>query len=185
MGDMPKVSEEHLERRRQQILEAAKTCFATEGFHSTSMQDIFAASGLSAGAVYRYFPSKHSLIQAIAKQTLEHALAPASEDDAPQDIAGVVMLMFDRLVPGGTRTEQAAIAAQVWAEATRDPEMAEFSRELLGTLMERILGWLPAGTPPEGARAVLAMLQGFAVQALVLGDVTPEMISETVHAAFG
>jgi AcrR family transcriptional regulator len=50
---MPKVSQEHLERRRQQILEAATECFARQGFRGTSMQDIFDASGLSAGAVYR------------------------------------------------------------------------------------------------------------------------------------
>jgi hypothetical protein len=47
---MPKVSKEHLERRRQQILEAATECFARQGLHGTSMQDIFDASGLSAGS---------------------------------------------------------------------------------------------------------------------------------------
>jgi TetR/AcrR family transcriptional regulator, transcriptional repressor of aconitase len=182
---MPKVSEEHLERRRQQILDAAKQCFATKGFHNTSMQDIFAASGLSAGAVYRYFPSKHSLIQAIAKETLDSVLAPPVEGETPKDIADILTTMFTGLAPEGSLTERSAIAIQVWAEAARDPEMAAFSREMLGRLMDRIRSWLPVGTPPEMPRLVLAMLQGFTVQDAVLGDVTPKLISDSVHAALG
>src|SRR6266851_6449324 len=73
-GSMPKVSQEHLERRRQQILDAAVDCFATRGFHATSMQDIFKAAGLSAGAVYRYFPSKAALIRDIAAGVLADTL---------------------------------------------------------------------------------------------------------------
>lgn len=37
---MPKVGEEHLANRRRQILDAAANCFARNGFHRTSMQDI-------------------------------------------------------------------------------------------------------------------------------------------------
>src|SRR5262245_61481143 len=82
-GDMPKVSQEHLDRRRQQILDAAGGCFARQGFHATSMQDIFAAAGLSAGAVYRYFPTKTGLIREIAVQALAQAL-PALDRAAGQ-----------------------------------------------------------------------------------------------------
>src|SRR5688500_8917991 len=63
---MPKVSEEHLDARRAQIVNAAVACFAREGFHRTTMHDICREAGLSPGAVYRYFASKDELIQAIA-----------------------------------------------------------------------------------------------------------------------
>ncbi|HEY3480630.1 MAG TPA: helix-turn-helix domain-containing protein, partial [Streptomyces sp.] len=64
---MPKVSEEHKESRRRQIIDAAWVCFARNGFHKTSMPDVFAEAGLSAGAVYRYFSGKEALIAAIAE----------------------------------------------------------------------------------------------------------------------
>ncbi len=67
---MPRVSDEHLEARRAQILGAARRAFTRNGFHSTSMQDILRESGLSAGAVYRYFPSKVDIIAAIASSAM-------------------------------------------------------------------------------------------------------------------
>jgi TetR/AcrR family transcriptional repressor of uid operon len=56
------------ERRDQQIqriLEAAKNCFVRSGFQGASMQQICAECGMSPGALYRYFPSKESIVEAI------------------------------------------------------------------------------------------------------------------------
>ena len=66
---MPKVTQQYRDARRDQILGAARRCFLRDGFHSTSMQDLFAEAGLSAGAVYRYFASKDEVIVAIAEET--------------------------------------------------------------------------------------------------------------------
>jgi AcrR family transcriptional regulator len=178
---MPKVSQEHMERRRQQILDAARECFGRDGFHATSMQDIFRASGLSAGAVYRYFPSKHSLIKALAEETLTSGLAVIDPGEARFRDAGEVLAFLGRgFAPDGPLTRAGAIAVQVWAEAFRDPEMAVIARELLGSLLGRIEDWLPEETPPEAARLVLASLQGFILQQGVFGDVTPDLVASSV-----
>src|SRR3954451_13259143 len=63
---VPRVSEEPLIARREQILAAARTCFLSQGLHNTSMQDLIQEAGLSVGAVYRYFKSKNEIINAIA-----------------------------------------------------------------------------------------------------------------------
>ncbi len=67
---MPKVTEEHVEARRRQILSAALCCFAREGFHRTTMQDIFGESDLIPGAVYSYFKGKDELIAAIVAEVM-------------------------------------------------------------------------------------------------------------------
>ena len=67
---MPKISDEKRAARRTQILEAAWTCFQKEGLHATTMDDIIRASGLSAGAVYSYYPSKDDLILAAVTSSL-------------------------------------------------------------------------------------------------------------------
>src|SRR2546422_9313531 len=65
---MPKVSEAHLDARRKQIVDAAVACFARNGFHRATMQDICREAELSPGAVYRYFSSKDELVEAIADE---------------------------------------------------------------------------------------------------------------------
>jgi AcrR family transcriptional regulator len=50
---MPKVSRAHLDARRRQILDAAAACFAQQGFHRTTMQDVVRRARLSPGAIYR------------------------------------------------------------------------------------------------------------------------------------
>jgi TetR/AcrR family transcriptional regulator, repressor for uid operon len=53
--------------RRGQILDAARRCFASSGFHGASMQQICSEARMSPGALYRYFPSKDAIIEAIAQ----------------------------------------------------------------------------------------------------------------------
>jgi AcrR family transcriptional regulator len=60
---MPRVSVGYLAARREQIVQAASRLFAERGFSRTTMADVVAASGLSTGAVYNYFPSKSDLRQ--------------------------------------------------------------------------------------------------------------------------
>ena len=67
---MPKISDERRAARHAQILDAAWTCFQRQGLHATTMDDIIRASGLSAGAVYSYFPSKEELIFAAVTTSL-------------------------------------------------------------------------------------------------------------------
>jgi len=49
--------------RRQEIVEAALTCFSRRGYNKTTMDDIVAESGLSKGTLYWYFDSKEELFE--------------------------------------------------------------------------------------------------------------------------
>lgn len=53
-------------KRKSQILAAARKCFIANGIHTTSMQEICKTSKISPGALYRYYPSKQAIIEAIA-----------------------------------------------------------------------------------------------------------------------
>src|SRR6185295_5000216 len=69
--------------RRAEILAAAQRCFVRSGFHGASMQDICAEAGMSPGNLYRYFPSKESLIAGIA----ERDRAEVAQDFASVDLS--------------------------------------------------------------------------------------------------
>src|SRR5207247_9916699 len=68
---MPKVSDAYLEARRAEILDAAWRCLADKGYHQTTMQDVCEESGLSYGAIYRYFASKEDILIAIFERIAE------------------------------------------------------------------------------------------------------------------
>jgi AcrR family transcriptional regulator len=81
------------ERNRQRILEAAATVFAERGL-DVSLDDIAAAAGVGVGTVYRRFPDKDSLIDALfeAKIRQVHDLATAqlAVEDPWEALAGFV-----------------------------------------------------------------------------------------------
>ncbi len=63
----------------QRVLDAAKKCFVRSGFRGASMHEICVEAGMSPGALYRYFPSKESIIEAIAENNRREDLAFISQ----------------------------------------------------------------------------------------------------------
>ena len=76
---MPKISAAHEQHRREQILAAAMACFARQGYHATSMDDVVRECGLSVGAIYTYFPSKEEIFLALCDARSQQTLAYMSD----------------------------------------------------------------------------------------------------------
>jgi AcrR family transcriptional regulator len=192
---MPRVSQEHLDARRRQIIAAARRCFVRNGFHATSMQDVLAEAGLSAGAVYRYFPGKDDIIAAIA----DDALAEISQavqrvldtDPAPPlpEVVGRIVATMERLDVTQNIT---SVAVQVWAEALRSPGLAERVaitvkgiRHMLARAVEdyQARGLVASDVPAETiARLLTGLVPGFAVQRALLGDVDAREFADALRA---
>jgi AcrR family transcriptional regulator len=62
---MTRVTQAHVDARMRDILGAAARVFAAKGSEGATMQEIAAEAGISAGAIYRYFPSKADLLAAV------------------------------------------------------------------------------------------------------------------------
>jgi len=62
---VPKVSEEHLESRRAQILEGARRTLARYDCNGATVARLEEAAGLSRGAIFHYFDDKEDLFLAI------------------------------------------------------------------------------------------------------------------------
>jgi AcrR family transcriptional regulator len=190
---VPRVSEEHLTARREQILAAARACFLRKGLHNTSMQDLIQEAGLSVGAVYRYFKSKHEIINAIADSVAGgiqlHIDAVADRRLPLADSLDAVLDGIDvQLGPDGVLP----IALQVWSEATLDPVIGEIVRERyagLRTSMRRLVeqavasGELPAGTDIDAVTPVVfSMIPGYALQRLLIGSPDKSTYVEGIRA---
>ncbi|WP_344618374.1 helix-turn-helix domain-containing protein [Dactylosporangium salmoneum] len=159
---MPKVGEEHFAARRRQILDAAAACFAREGFHRTSMQDIVRESGISAGLIYRYFTGKDDMIAAIVAEWQQRRATLLDGDPA----AGYLQVL--RAVGDPAAGPELRLAVQVWAETVRSPliramarENVDRPRELAAAALEGVVA-----EPDALARVFIAIYQGLVLQTL-------------------
>jgi AcrR family transcriptional regulator len=121
---MPRIKPERKAERRAQIVAAARTCFARSGFHNTTLKDVFAEAGLSAGCVYNYFQSKDELMLAIAEERHEEErrlIAEASEMDDPVAAIRQIARTFADTYLKGDGLEKRQIALQTWSEAQINP----------------------------------------------------------------
>lgn len=192
---MPKVPESHLEARRQQILTAAIGCFARKGIQGTSMQDIFDASGLSPGAVYRYFRSKQEIISATcevgARQEAEGFAAQLQSMDPGLALDEFARQSFGRIGdPAALPGMRASVA--FLQEALHNEEVREHYRlmvdALVGAMAQAVAamqqrGQAPADVDPHHAGRVLyAMYEGCMNQKLLF----PELdVGRFVEAMMG
>ncbi|GAA2811893.1 TetR/AcrR family transcriptional regulator [Crossiella cryophila] len=64
---MPRVSQDHLDARRRQILDGARSCFARFGYEGATVRRLEEATALSRGAIFHHFRDKESLFLALAE----------------------------------------------------------------------------------------------------------------------
>ena len=173
----PKVSEEHMEDRRIQILDAAIASFSRKGFHQTTIEDIRLESGLSRGAVYHYFKSKEDIIDAIRERSsgqaddiLEEVLV---EENATNRLLDIVDAAFSNMVlPNSTDANRLAIF--LWAESLVNqrimdgqlPSFKPFLDIMAQSIREAQLeGVVYPDIDPEGAaRAIAGAMMGLQLQ---------------------
>jgi len=64
--------EREKERRRQQIIVAAKRVFSEKGFNKSTMEDIASEAELSPGTLYLYFKNKEELYASLSLRILQY-----------------------------------------------------------------------------------------------------------------
>jgi AcrR family transcriptional regulator len=124
--------------RRSQILEAAIVCFAKHGFHQASMHDISAEAGISVGLIYRYFANKEAVIAAMAdrhKNEIQDLLERARQ--APALFESLEILFTAHCCENSPKV-LSAFVVDLYAEASRNPQIADLVRDVLDTAMEGV-----------------------------------------------
>ena len=130
--------------RRDEILVAAQSCFARAGFHQTSMQEICAEAGMSPGNLYRYFPSKESLIAGIA----ERDRAEVAQEFASADLSHGLFAVLEGMAHHHFSVrpdEQVKLCTEVMAEARRMPEIARIHESFDADVKRWLIDLFKAG----------------------------------------
>jgi AcrR family transcriptional regulator len=178
-GDAPRSrgrrssSEELVERRRTQIIEAAYEVFATKGYTATGIADIAERLGMGHGTFYRYFKNKRDILdqvvdygvqrimQALELETAEPAKTLEEFQDQLRRIGERLFALFDA-EPG--------LGQVVLLEATSiDEELTQRVLGLVDTFGSLTAAFLAMGVKRGFLRKDLdADSAGRAVTALVL-----------------
>jgi AcrR family transcriptional regulator len=111
--------------RRASILRGAAEAFARSGFARTSMEDVATACGVSRLILYRHFETKEELYRAVLEEVF-HRMGEELESGlalgARRGVGVRILLTVAR--------EEPAAFTLLWRHAAREPEFAEYAREL-------------------------------------------------------
>lgn len=141
---VPRVSQNHLDSRRRQILDAARGCFARHGYEGATVRRLEEATGLSRGAIFHHFVDKESLFLALAREDSRRMAEVVAED-------GLVQVMRDVVDGGGApgSADWLTTRLEVIRKLRTDPEFrsrwAEQSEELSAATRQRLSRQRDAG----------------------------------------
>lgn len=168
---MPKISAAAAEHRRNQILEAARKCFAEHGVH-VSVDEICAKAGVSKGAFYLYFDSKDAAIEALAKGH-EGVVSGLAE---PETVDGLIGKLAELTTDSGTA--YCRLELETWSHALSTPslraalhENSNGLRQALTRSIGRISGKSPQEQrlPPAAIAEILTIFSMGLLAACALG----------------
>jgi TetR/AcrR family transcriptional regulator, repressor for uid operon len=148
---MPLPQVDSTQDRHEQIMQAAMACFAKRGFHQASMHDISAEAGISVGLIYRYFANKEAVISAMAdrhKQEIQEVLERARQ--APTLLESLEILFTAHCCEDEPRVVSAFVV-DLYAEAARNPQIADLVRDVLETAMDGLIDLIARS--PENSTA--------------------------------
>ena len=172
---MPRLTEASRQKRRETIAQATLRCFARQGFAETSMADIIAEAGLSAGSIYSHFSSKAELLRLVVSEVLRSRFTALLDDvETERSPIAPARLLAYLLARTDIKSAQARVLLQVWAEVARDAEIAALAQENLhhmrALIADAVTPWVGSRRPrtrkaaTELADALLAALLGYVVR---------------------
>lgn len=140
---MPRVSQDHLDARRRQILDGARACFARYGYEGATVRRLEEATALSRGAIFHHFKDKESLFLALAEDDAARMADVVAEQ-------GLVQVMRDLISETPQhRPDWLGTRLEVSRRLRTDPEFrrrwAERSAQLTTATQKRLLRQREAG----------------------------------------
>jgi AcrR family transcriptional regulator len=164
--------------RRAHLLGAARTVFASLGYHRASVSDILAEAGVARGTFYNYFESKRVCFQAVLAEMMQGVASAVHPIDVTRDIPLQVRENLERLFLALTENDE--VPRVLFAEAAGiDEEGDEGLRGFYRAATERLataistgqqLGIVTSGDPLVIARLLLGMIREPVFQAWLYGE---------------
>lgn len=169
------------ENRKQQIVEAAIKCFATRGYHATSISCIIEEAEIARGTFYLYFKGKHDIFQMILDDYIGHISQQIRMVDMQSEISPIVQMggNIERIVDA--IMERPELSKILFNEAVGlDDETQQRLREFYGKIIKIIVSSIKRGKefgiikdidPEIAACIALGTFKEVVTQTAILGNV--------------
>jgi AcrR family transcriptional regulator len=130
----PKPMRSDARRNRERLLEVARAAFAADGL-SVSLDEIARRAGVGPGTLYRHFPAKEALFEAVLQDRLQSLADEAGElSDAP-DPGAALLGFIDRLVAEAA-LKRDLVDALASADAELGAGLAETGAQIRGGMCD-------------------------------------------------
>lgn len=180
---MPRVSTDHLNARRRQILDAARTAFARYGFEGATVRVLEESAGLSRGAIFHHFADKDAIflelaeadVASMAETVAAHGLVQVMRNliaEPDQGWLGMQLEISRRLrtdpefrtvwAQRGAAVSQATrkrLARQRTAGVLRSDVDIDVLASYLELVLQGLIAHLAAGLPAGDVGAVLDLVE--------------------------
>jgi len=167
---------ERLAGRREDILRASRDIAAEHGLGAVQIVPVAERAGIAAGTVYRYFPTKADLVEALLKTIAEQEIAVIhnAAGAAPGPLSALAAAIVAFLVRTMQRPGLLAAVLTVPAERELDGLRLVWRRALVAEFEAAIRAAIAAGRLPEqeanlAAAAVFGVLAECAAGPLAPG----------------
>lgn len=176
--------EERARQRRDQILDAARSCAIAYGFHGASISRICAEASIGVGYLYKFFQNKEAIIIALAERDFDefmlHITRPADFGSLDAD---ALIERYLKQVPWLFDHDRAALEQEILAEASRNPKMAELValvdrrfRDAFREILEPMLKGLPDKEIQGRVETLLVMTRALALHASTHPNTDPGIV---------
>ena len=159
------------DKRRAQILTAARGVFADRGYYNASISHIVKAAGVARGTFYNYFDSKRSIFQAILDELMDAINTAVTPIDVEQPIPPQVLVNLDNIIAICTQPEVARILFTEAAGIDDEGDMAlhDFYRQCTQRIVRALHTGQTMGIVRKGNMTLTAqMLLGIVTQPVMM-----------------
>ena len=116
--------------RRMHIVRAGERAFVRFGFHATTMQNVAEEAGMSAGNLYRYFPSKEAIVEELCVVDQAQRAEFFAAMSGRGDLLHAISASLREHVISSRPPAKARMIIEIWAEAARNPRIAAITRAM-------------------------------------------------------
>lgn len=158
--------------RKNQIHQAALTCFNRKGYHWATMDDIVAESGLSKGTLYWYFSSKRELFVSLLEEAMDQfgiewaAMINNPQLSATEKLTASLAFFKTEMVK---MPPVINILLEAWSLLRHDEEVESYLSEFYKPYVDRMTGIIEEGiasgefdsdSPSDSAVVIVTLFDG-------------------------